>query len=597
MRISLLWKWSGALTLLLVVLLTVVNLCIDAFLSPLLFNRILADLERDAWLAAQIFQPSSNRNSPTPPEINGLAHLLGHRTGLRVTVIASDGKVVAESDKPEGELARMENHLLRPEVQAALREGVGHAIRHSDTLSVDLVYVAVAAQGGHGVVRVALPLRGIEGIAHRVRLIVAVSSAAVALGALPIFFLMARRTSRPIERMRQMATRVAEGDFSAKAPMTGGVELRELGKALNLMSEQLATRLRQLTRERTELRATLASMVEGVLLVDPQGRIVLVNQALLGLLDLSGSIVGRTALEAFRNVLLHEMIAHSLEGREVRDRELSLAGSSERAFAANAACLHSEQGEILGAVVVLHDITRLKQLENIRKEFVANVSHELRTPLSMIKGYVETLLDEIPPDPATLRNFLATIQKHSNRLEILITDLLTISVLESAQAPLDVAPVALGSIVEAVAEEMAAPARAKSIVLRIELPSDLPMIRANGARLHQVLSNLLDNAVKYTPLGGWACVSARTDRGHVEVCVEDNGCGIAPEHLPHLFERFYRVDRARSREMGGTGLGLSIVKHIVQVHGGRVWVESEPGRGSRFFFTVPIAGADASSKS
>ena len=225
----------------------------------------------------------------------------------------------------------------------------------------------------------------------------------------------------------------------------------------------------------------------------------------------------------------------------------------------------------------------------MRKDFVANVSHELRTPISVIKGYVETLLDDPPPDPETARQFLQTIQKHSARLEALINDLLDLSALESQQAKLNFEAVSLRAVAGAIVGEMAQAANQKSILIALEIPSNFPAVRADARRLHQVFTNLVDNAVKYTQEGGRVIVSARDAGSEVEVCVADNGPGISTEHLPHLFERFYRADKARSRELGGTGLGLSIVKHIVGVHGGQVWAESEIGKGSKFYFTLPRA--------
>jgi len=328
-------------------------------------------------------------------------------------------------------------------------------------------------------------------------------------------------------------------------------------------------------------------MVEGVLLVDLGGRIRLVNQALKDQFHLVDDAVGKTVMEVFRNIQLHNAVLQALSGKQVHGQELTFFDSQEHVFDVNAAGLRTEDSLYMGAVVVFHNITRLKQLENMRKEFVANVSHELRTPLSIIKGYVETLLGEHSPDEQTAQQFLRTVQKHSARLETLINDLLTISALESQRAHLALEFISLHAIVKIAIEELTQQAQAKSITISLKIPESFPKVKADAQRLYQVFVNLLDNAIKYIQRGGHVVVSSKEHEEEMEVCVADDGPGIAPEHLSHLFERFYRVDKARSREVGGTGLGLSIVKHIVQAHGGRVKAENKSDGGSAFYFTLP----------
>jgi two-component system, OmpR family, phosphate regulon sensor histidine kinase PhoR len=567
-KLSLQWKWFLGLTGLLVVLVLVVDVSLDLTLPPYLVQRIRNDLQRDAILARAAYA-----NAPAG-KTNAFAHELARQTGLRVTIIAPDGRVIGESDRPPEQLTQIENHSHRPEIQAALSSKLGSATRHSDTIGVDLMYVA-AAMDDRTIVRVALPLHEIDLTTTRVRRTVGIASLIVIVLALPVVFWLSRRLTEPIDGMRLMATRVAAGDFSLRAPESGGPELQELGSSLNEMSRQLETKLRELTTEKADLNATLSSMSEGVLVVDGTGKIRLANQTLRRRFQLGDEVIGKTALEVFRNVGLAELIA------QTGTKEVAFLQPDESVFAVTAATLSGATG----AVAVFHDITRIKQLENIRKEFVANVSHELRTPLSIIKGYVETLLDGQPPDAATSRQFLETIQRHTRRLEALIDDLLSISELESQQARLNLAPVSLRTVAGGVVDEFGQRARDKKLI--IELP-DL-QVRADADRLRQVFLNLLDNAIKYTQAGCQIRISARPVNGDVEVCVADNGPGIAPEHLPRIFERFYRVDKARSRELGGTGLGLAIVKHIVQAHGGRVWAESELEKGSRFYFTLPQA--------
>jgi len=584
LKLSLQWKWFLGLTGLLVALLLLVILCLNMFLPPFLMKRIQQDLERNGRLVHHLTAPLLAATPLNTNEVNNLAHALGRQVGLRITLIRRDGTVVGESDKPPYELAGIENHLLRPEVQDALNRGIGVARRHSDTVHASLLYVALpalppGAYAPQGVVRVGLPLHSIAETTSRVRRIVVVASLIVALIDIPFLFWLARRYSAPIDAMRTMARRVAHGDFAARAPYRVSGELGELGVALNDMAGQLETRLRELDEEKAGLAGILSSMTEGVLVTDAAGRIRLINRALREQLQLTDEAIGKTPLEALRNIELEQLIASPAA------RELTFLTPGERTFAVNAAALQNNAG----TVVVFHDISRLKQLENIRKEFVANVSHELRTPLSIIKGYVETLLESPPPDAATSRQFLETIQRHSHRLERLVEDLLNISGFESQRAQLEFAPVGLRDLADAVIEELAPQAREKNMTVAVEMPDALPFVRADRERLRQVFTNLLDNALKYTPDGGRVGVSARLAGEEIECCVSDNGPGIAAEHLPRIFERFYRVDKARSRELGGTGLGLSIVKHIVQAHGGRVWAESAPGQGSRFCFTLPRA--------
>ncbi len=569
LHLPLRWKWFTAVAAVLVVLLLAINVCLDLSLPAFLSAKIHSDLERDARFVAALVQ----RTSVT--ELNTAVRVWAKDTGLRITVIQRDGTVIAESEKP---LDQLDNHLNRPEVQSALQNGVGSVTRPSDTIHVDLLYVAVL--DSNQIIRVALPLDNIAETVRQVRRTIASASAIVGLIALPLIFWLALRTSEPIETMRRMATRVAAGDFTGRAPEQEVGEVGELAGALNQMSRQLETRLWELTSEKAHLAGILAGMTEGVLVVDANGRLRLLNAALRQAFGLTDEALGKTVLEVFRDAGLAELI-----GAAPAARELTFLQPAGRVFTVQAGRLTGTTG----VVVVFHDISRLKQLENIRKDFVANVSHELRTPLAVIKGYVETLLDEEPPDAATGRQFLETIQRHTHRLEVLIDDLLSISALESQQVKLDCKPVFIRATIAAVVEELSQRAREKNITISLETPSDLTAVSADFQRLHEVLVNLIDNAIKYTPAGSLINVSAVRANDFLTVCVADNGPGIAAEHLPRIFERFYRVDKARSRELGGTGLGLAIVKHIIQAHGGRVWVESELEKGSRFYFSLPLA--------
>jgi two-component system, OmpR family, phosphate regulon sensor histidine kinase PhoR len=337
--------------------------------------------------------------------------------------------------------------------------------------------------------------------------------------------------------------------------------------------------------------AVFNSMTEGLLLLDHTGRIQLVNRAFERLFNLSGDIRGQTILEALRSLPLHDLADQIRELGQILNHELEPPGSSHRVLEVNGSALLDRQGQPQGVILVFHDLTRIQQLENTRKEFVANVSHELRTPLSMIKGYVETLLNSAKDDPETATRFLQTIRKHSDRLAFLIEDLLTISQLESGRSAMNLQRFQLRPLVDEVFADLQSRAAEKSIHLENQLPADCET-RADADRVQQVLFNLVDNAIKYGPVDGHVRITAdRTDQRRVRISVQSDGAGIPPEARDRIFERFYRLDRARSREEGGTGLGLAIVKHIVQSHGGEVWVQSELGQGATFCFTLP--GADS----
>ena len=357
-----------------------------------------------------------------------------------------------------------------------------------------------------------------------------------------------------------------------------------------LRGERDATAQRQRELEdqaRAERQTLFNSMVEGVVLLDRNGRIQLVNQSLEKQFGLSIDVRGQSLNEAFRRPELTELLARLDVERKVLNCEIQVGGAEARNFEVNAATVLDREGRAQGAIFVFHDLTRIRQLENTRREFVANVSHELRTPLSLIKGYVETLLDGAITDPELSAKFLQTIDRHSNRLTNLIEDLLTISRLESGQITLQLRALPLRPFTASLIAELQTRANERGTRIVNEVPEGLAG-RADPDRLEQVFVNLIENAIKYGRAKGRVVVRGRAVNGHVELCVADDGPGIPSEARERIFERFYRVDKARSREAGGTGLGLAIVKHIIQSHGGKVWVESETGQGAQFYFTLPV---------
>ena len=528
-------------------------------------------------------------------EIEPLVRRLGSASSTRVTIIAVDepgearGVVIAESETPPEE---MENHSDRPEFKTAADGGVGSSIRYSHTLNEDMMYVAVPLENAgrvEAVVRVAMPLTAVNEALGSLYRSIALAAVAVALAAAVIGWFVSSRISRPMHEVRDGAARFAAGDFGGKLAVPRTEEFAAVAESLNTMAEQLDEKIRAITRERNEREAVLASMVEGVVAVDPEGRVIALNDAAARLLQLDATDVrGRAIEEVARDPELQRVIADALAGQAPTETDLTAyLGHEERFLQAHGARLHAGD-EGVGALVVLNDVTRLRRLEAVRRDFVANVSHELKTPVTSIKGFVETLLDGALDDPDVAPRFLRIIAGQADRLNSIIEDLLALSSLEGANDGLGppLLEAALGDVLHAAADVCAPRAEARRARIVVDAPGEL-MVRMNPALLEQAVVNLIDNAVKYGPEGGTVRVGADTLAGEPVVSVADEGPGIPREHLPRLFERFYRIDKARSRDMGGTGLGLAIVKHIAQVHGGRVTVESAVGGGSVFRLHLP----------
>jgi len=508
--------------------------------------------------------------------------------GARLTVIAADGAVLADSARdPE----TMENHGARPEVLAALAGGAGSDVRQSRTLDVAMLYVAVPFEGASrpsGVVRLALPLTEVSKGSAAMRRTVGAGALLAVLLALGMALLVTRRVTRPVSRMRAIAQRMAQGDLTQQIRVTGRDEITELGQALNQMALALREKVETLEAERAEVAAILERMVEGVIALDDRGRILLMNPGARGILQVPDgeAVAGRPLLEVVRQKALFDLVEACRSGApsEQYRREIELSPPVGRVLAAHAVAVPLARNA--GIVLVLHDITELRRLERVRAEFVANVSHELRTPLTAIRGYLETLLAGALEEPEHGRRFLEIAHTHAERLGRLVDDLLQLSDVETGRAVLAPGRVALREAATVAATMFEGEAARKGLRLENRVAAELAA-HADRDRLSQILVNLLDNAVKYTPEGGRITVDAAAKGGRVEVSVADTGIGIPSTDLPRLSERFYRVDKARSRALGGTGLGLAIVKHLVQAHGGELAIESELGKGTTVRFTLP----------
>jgi two-component system phosphate regulon sensor histidine kinase PhoR len=417
--------------------------------------------------------------------------------------------------------------------------------------------------------------------------------AAFVLSLLAVHLISCRMT-QPLHEMTEVARKLALGQFDRQTEIRTEDEVADLGRALNVMAAALHARVADISEDRARLQAVLSSMVEGVLVLDRHGRILLMNEAMRRMFPLADSVViGRSFIEVFRHHRLSELVKTVLESGQGCLEEVVLLMPEEHTFSIQASVAKQGSEPDVAAVFVFHDITELKRLERVRKDFVANVSHELKTPLTSIKGYVEALIDGAKDDPDKCAQFLGIIQKHSEGLNAILSDLLQLSTIESGVYPWKQAAIVIPEVIERAARLLRSTAERKRHTLVVGSCDGLPAIYGDPDRLTEALINLMDNAVKYTPDGGRVSIDARSTGHGVEISVTDTGIGIPPRELQRIFERFYRVDRARSRELGGTGLGLSIVKHIVEAHGGTVSVESAIGKGSRFTISLPMRPAAA----
>lgn len=547
---------------------------------------------------AQENPPQFSALPPTDPqEISALQTWVRRMaaSGARVTVVTAEGLVLADS---QSEPQTMENHAGRPEIMQAMAEGSGRSIRHSATINRDLLYYAARQPSPTGkpfILRFALPEDTVGQVLGPFRRSLWLSSLVILLVAGGVIVFVSKGFSHRIERLTAFSQRVAEGDFRPQASDGTGDALDRLSHSLNQTAARLDRTIHTLTEERNLSSAILGSMVEGVLVVNGSERVVFANQSFAEILDLKvPPEPGSGLVEVVRQTELIEAARKVLAGEPRVESEIVTGTLRQHFFAATVASVRA--AETNGAVIVLHDITDLRKLERVRRDFVANVSHEFRTPLTAIQGFAETLLAGAMNDPQNRERFLGIIVEHSRRLARLTEDLLMLSKMDADRLELEMRRIPVGPFVESCIETSTPRATEKDLRLHVNLAERVPDIAGDRRRLTEVLQNLLDNAIQYTPAGGQIMISAGPKNGEVVFTVSDTGIGIPQADQPRIFERFYRVDVARSREVGGTGLGLSIAKHLVENHGGRIWVESEVGHGSQFHFSVPIFDPERSSR-
>lgn len=561
-------------------------------MAGLLFS--LARVERE-WLSernADALQRSArevalvlgNTNAASPEALAAMLSSADSASGCRITLIARDGRVLADS---RADASSLENHGGRPEVGEALAGRPGRHVRHSQSLGVDLQYVAIPAPqpSPWAVVRVAEPLEIVRALDRSLLRVSALAVVAVLLASFVLAFWVSGRFASRVKALESVASRIGSGDEGARALELPSDELGRLGAALNRMNEVLRARLGALERERDEREHILAHMTDGVAMLDESNHVVHGNASFAELLGaVAPAMPGMPFSEVARSPELEDLLVRARSSASVVEADLRLWSPRQRLVRAVATRPDPERGEVL---LVLHDLTEVERVNRIRQDFVANVSHELRTPLTSLRGYAETLLDGGLQDEARREGFVRVIRDQAERLQALVDDLLSLAELERPEAGLRLGRIDLRALLGRQVAVFRAAAERAGLALTLEDGGELEL-SADRARLEQVIANLLDNAIKYTERGS-VTVRAGSDESRVWCEVEDTGAGIPLEDQPRVFERFYRVDKARSRDKGGTGLGLSIVKHIVALHGGEVSLRSEPGAGSVFRIEIPRA--------
>jgi len=580
-------RWRIALPY--VALVLVATLGLTLYISDQVRQVRLDDLEdqlvADARLLAGAAAPLL-LDETDPETLDRLARGWANRLEARVTIIGTDGLVLGESHEDR---TQMDNHLNRPEVQLALKTGQGSSMRYSATLGYEMMYAAVPIQIGEevglGVMRVALPLGEIEANAGRLRQEILIAGLGIALVAALLAVFIAGRTTQPVRELTAVAERMATGDLDARLFPTSRDEVGQLTRAFNHMADQIREQVTSLAEERGRLAAVLDHMADGVLITDGSGQVEMINAAAARLLNTNEEqALGRSFAQVVPHYPLIELWKTCCEQGE---EQIEMVEVTRQGLFLQAIVTPFEEAGVEGYLVILQDLTRIRRLETVRRDFISNISHELRTPLAGLKALVDTLRGGAIKDRPAAKRFLKRMDAEVDALTQMVEELLELSRIESGQAPLRLAPVPVSEVVVRPVHRLRPQAERGGLDLTVLLPPELPMVLADADRARLVLTNLVHNAVKFTPPGGQITVGARPEGEDIVFSVQDTGVGIPVDDLPRIFERFYKADRARSG--GGTGLGLAIAKHIVQGHDGRIWAESIEGEGSSFYFTLSVA--------
>ncbi|ARF69149.1 PAS domain-containing sensor histidine kinase [Paenibacillus larvae subsp. pulvifaciens] len=595
-------KFRAKLTWTFTILIGIAVLMAGVFAAKLLeqfhMNELEQNLVRELHVMNDVFDwTKSGEETALMEEFTKETQRMKEQTDARVTYIRADGKVLGDSNEHPSE---MDNHLYREEIDQAAKQGIGSVVRFSDTLRQNMMYVAVPVKGAsgqtEGYLRMAMSLQQIEGTVRQLWLFLLIGLLILFLLSGFICYRIARGITRPIERITRVARQMANQQYAARVPEAGNDEVGELARTINRMAENLQIQMQHIRENEYRLQGVLENMVSGVMMVDQRGTITLVNRSAEDILGYSShELLNKSYLDAGFQLEFTALLADAIETHTRVREELMLHFPQEQILEVHVSPIVQGDGQRKGVLVVLHDITAVRRLERIRSEFVANVSHELKTPVAAVKGFAETLMAGALEDKEMARSFLQIIYDESDRLNRLIGDILELSKIESKRIPLQFSPVDVESIVENSIQMMKAEAEKKHITLESCVENEL-YIEADEDRLRQILINLLSNGISYTPEGGRVSIGVEfvpspddnPDNERMRIRISDTGIGIPEKDLPRIFERFYRVDKARSRSSGGTGLGLSIVKHLTELHHGTISVESEAGKGTTFNIELPV---------
>jgi two-component system phosphate regulon sensor histidine kinase PhoR len=586
---SIRWRLVFPFVSLLLILMLALGVFLTSLVRQFRIDELRVSLETNLLLLDELLvaEPFTPENAEM---LDPFARTWAEKLGFRVTLVTLDGIVLGESDEDR---LQMDNHATRPEIIDALTDDFGSSIRFSTTTQFDRLYVArVVMRAGQpvGVIRLSVTLEQIEDDLALISNAIAVATLVATLVAGASAVIVASRTTHPLRGLTEASRKIADGQFDIAIHSQSRDEVGELTQAVAQMSNQLQGQIRELDGERNKLAAILRQMNNGVVIVSPGQTIELFNQAAEHMFGVSeASLLDKSLVEGLRNHHVVEIVRKAKKTREVLTRPLELP-SQNRLLDMTAVSLGAPlAGHIL---LIFRDMTRIRNLETIRQDFVSNISHELRTPLASLKALTETLMDGALDDPPAARRFLTRIETEVDSLSLMVSELLELARIESGKVPLSFKPVSPKSLLTTAVERLYLQAERAELKILVETTPDLPNVLTDPPRLEQVLMNLIHNAIKFTSAGGSITVSAQAGRaeheGFIIFSVRDTGIGIAPDDLPRIFERFYKSDRARTRSEGGTGLGLAISRHLVEAHGGQIWVESILEQGSTFSFSLPI---------